>query len=213
MTDPFTGLTKFGHRYYDPKVGRFISLDPAKDRRGDNDLYDYCADDPVNRVDRTGLFWGAVARGIVGAAVKGIGVPWLVGAGVDEVKEDKSQPSARKAVEDVAPYVAGTVTTGATVAGAKAAGAGAIAGVTAPKASYLPPAAAPYIEPATKTIKNVSDAVEGFVLEGSPPASWAGLTGYVLSKAEKTWSAAKKIYKKVNKPESMLDPDGWYQRK
>ncbi len=213
MTDPYTGLTRFGHRYYDPRVGRFVTLDPAKDRRGDNDLYDYCADDPVSRFDRTGLSWLQVARAIGGAAVKGIGVPWAIGTAVDEAKEDKTQPSGGKAVEDVAPRVAATAATGALVGGGMASGAGAIAGVAAPKASYLAPAAARYIEPATKTIKNVSDAVEGFALEGIPPASWAGIGGYALSKADEIWNATKKTYKKINKPESMLDPDGWYQRK
>ena len=43
-------------RDYDPTIGRFTSLDPAKDRRGDGDLYDYCQDDPVSRVDPTGLW-------------------------------------------------------------------------------------------------------------------------------------------------------------
>ena len=56
MTDPDTGLVHFGWRDYDPTIGRFTALDPAKDRRGDGDLYDYCIDDPVSRVDPTGLW-------------------------------------------------------------------------------------------------------------------------------------------------------------
>ena len=56
LTDPDTGLTRFGYRDYDPTVGRFTAPDPAKDRRGDGDLYDYCVDDPVSRVDPTGLW-------------------------------------------------------------------------------------------------------------------------------------------------------------
>ncbi len=39
-----------------------LTLERIKDRRGDNDLYDYCADDPVNRIDRDGLAWLQVAR-------------------------------------------------------------------------------------------------------------------------------------------------------
>ena len=51
LTDPDTGLVRFGWRDYDPMIGRFTALDPARDRRGDGDLYDYCMDDPVSRVD------------------------------------------------------------------------------------------------------------------------------------------------------------------
>ncbi len=56
LTDPDTGLVRFGWRDYDPAIGRFTALDPARDRRGDGDLYDYCMDDPVSRVDPTGLW-------------------------------------------------------------------------------------------------------------------------------------------------------------
>ncbi len=37
-------------RDYDPTIGRFTALDPARDRRGDGDLYDYRMDDPVMRL-------------------------------------------------------------------------------------------------------------------------------------------------------------------
>ncbi len=43
-------------RDYDPTVGRFTAPDPAKDPRGDGDLYDYCVDDPVSCVDPAGLW-------------------------------------------------------------------------------------------------------------------------------------------------------------
>ena len=56
LADPDTGLVRFGWRDYDPMIGRFTALDPARDRRGDGDLYDYCIDDPVSRVDPTGLW-------------------------------------------------------------------------------------------------------------------------------------------------------------
>ncbi len=56
LADRDTGLVRFGWRDYDPEVGRFTAPDPARDTRGDGDLYDYCADDPVNRVDPTGLW-------------------------------------------------------------------------------------------------------------------------------------------------------------
>jgi RHS repeat-associated protein len=46
-----TGLYYFEARYYDPEIGRFISVDPGKD--GDN-WYAYCRNNPVKYVDPTG---------------------------------------------------------------------------------------------------------------------------------------------------------------
>ena len=54
---------RFGYRDYDPGVGRFTAPDPARDRRGDGDLYDYCVDDPVSCVDPAGLKEEAAATG------------------------------------------------------------------------------------------------------------------------------------------------------
>ena len=57
LEDRDTHLIRFTWRDYDPRIGRFMSLDPANDMRGDGDLYDYCVDDPVNRHDASGLAW------------------------------------------------------------------------------------------------------------------------------------------------------------
>ena len=51
-TDLETGYVYLRARYYDPNLGRFISEDSAKD--GYN-WYVYCGNDPVNRVDPSGL--------------------------------------------------------------------------------------------------------------------------------------------------------------
>ncbi|NDV23845.1 RHS repeat domain-containing protein [Desulfovibrio sp. JC022] len=56
LYDSDTGLVHFGYREYDPATGRFISPDPLGYAGGDVDLYGYCGDDPVNFVDRLGLF-------------------------------------------------------------------------------------------------------------------------------------------------------------
>ena len=52
-TDNTTGvaLIHFGARYYNPNTGQFTQLDPS----GQNTGYTYCADDPINNVDATGL--------------------------------------------------------------------------------------------------------------------------------------------------------------
>ena len=55
LRDPFSGLTRFGFRDYDPETGRFTAKDPLGDTGGDHDLYDYCVDDPVSMHDPSGL--------------------------------------------------------------------------------------------------------------------------------------------------------------
>jgi RHS repeat-associated protein len=47
-----TGLYYFGARFYDPEVGRFLTVDPKKD--GEN-WYAYCYNNPINNTDPDGL--------------------------------------------------------------------------------------------------------------------------------------------------------------
>jgi RHS repeat-associated protein len=53
-TDEETGLIYMRARYYEPGTGRFVSEDPIGD--GVN-WYAYCANNSVNHVDSTGLFF------------------------------------------------------------------------------------------------------------------------------------------------------------
>lgn len=75
--DSETSLYYITSRYYDPEIGRFISpdsvdyLDPAT-INGLN-LYAYCGNDPVNRVDPTGHF--AISSFLIG-----LGISALIGA-------------------------------------------------------------------------------------------------------------------------------------
>lgn len=55
IRDRHTGLVRFGWRYYMPEAGRFTAPDPARWTGGDPDLYDYCVDDPIGKVDPQGL--------------------------------------------------------------------------------------------------------------------------------------------------------------
>jgi RHS repeat-associated protein len=57
-TDNTTGLVYFGARFYDPEVGRFITVDPSRDG---NNWYAYCDNNPINKVDPDGK--NAVAAG------------------------------------------------------------------------------------------------------------------------------------------------------
>lgn len=71
--DPVTGLLHANQREFDPRAGRFISMDSAAAVimvpcavNG----YLYCFNDPVNAYDPTGLIAAWLAGGIVGAIVR-----------------------------------------------------------------------------------------------------------------------------------------------
>jgi RHS repeat-associated protein len=53
-TDVETGLILCTHRYYDPAVGRWVTRDPIGYDGGVN-LYGYCGNEPVGKVDEDGL--------------------------------------------------------------------------------------------------------------------------------------------------------------
>ena len=55
--DNETGLIYLRNRYYDPRIGRFFSEDPAKS--GLN-WYVYCDNNPITRIDIGGLEWGYI---------------------------------------------------------------------------------------------------------------------------------------------------------
>ena len=53
-TDDETGLVYYGHRYYEPELGRFINRDPIEEDGGLN-LYGFVGNDPVNFYDYLGM--------------------------------------------------------------------------------------------------------------------------------------------------------------
>ena len=53
-------------------MGRFTAPDPLGDTGGDHDLYDYCVDEPVGRVDPEGLEHQQVNNGFVDRAMNGL---------------------------------------------------------------------------------------------------------------------------------------------
>jgi RHS repeat-associated protein len=77
LHDRDTGLVRFGYRDYDPDVGRWTAKDPIGFGGGDTDLYGYCLNDPVNRVDPKGL-WYIDANMNIGSGV-GITVGLQIG--------------------------------------------------------------------------------------------------------------------------------------
>ena len=53
-TDMESGLIYYGHRYYDPRQGRFINRDPIEEEGGIN-LYGFVGNNPLNAIDFLGL--------------------------------------------------------------------------------------------------------------------------------------------------------------
>ncbi len=51
------GFINMNARLYDPIVGQFFSPDELASERPAESPYSYCANDPINRVDPTGLIW------------------------------------------------------------------------------------------------------------------------------------------------------------
>ncbi|MFI5494719.1 RHS repeat-associated core domain-containing protein [Actinoplanes sp. NPDC051859] len=101
VTDP-TGLTLLGARFYDPRTGAFISVDPEVDEYDPQRLhaYAYSNNNPTTFSDPDGLFWGSIKNGLQKAAS-------AVASGVT---------TAAKAVVDNAGTIADVAGTIATVA-------------------------------------------------------------------------------------------------
>ena len=59
--DEETGLYYYGYRYYSPELGRWVSRDPIEETGGLN-LYEFCGNDGVGKVDGLGLEWTVERR-------------------------------------------------------------------------------------------------------------------------------------------------------
>ena len=75
--DTDTGWYYLNSRYYDPEVKRFINADTTDILSATGNLYDknlfaYCDNNPVMRVDVGGEFWHIVAGTVIGGLISGI---------------------------------------------------------------------------------------------------------------------------------------------
>ena len=73
--DTETGLYYLNSRYYDPEIGRFVNADSidtlteVMDEVTDKNLFAYCDNNPLIRVDETGHIWKyALAGGVMGGS-------------------------------------------------------------------------------------------------------------------------------------------------
>ena len=80
--DTETGLYYLKTRYYDPEVGRFISIDDISyldpDTINGLNLYAYCGNNPVMRVDPNGTSWWSDLWNTIAAIAIVVGVVALV---------------------------------------------------------------------------------------------------------------------------------------
>lgn len=70
MYDPQTSLVHFGAREYDPSIGRFLSKDPLGFASEDTNFYTYVYNDPVNKIDPSGLFMNFVASCLLSGGIE-----------------------------------------------------------------------------------------------------------------------------------------------
>jgi len=109
--DEETGLSYYDARYYNPELGRFISVDPAGLDASDANFYRYVNNNPVTFVDPTGLalarptqqlaqlaslpFGGLGGFGdIVSYAANSSAFNWMSGSSPHQITQAPSAPSA-----------------------------------------------------------------------------------------------------------------------
>lgn len=89
--DEETGLHYTLARYYDPRLGRYLTQDPMRVEGGSLNFYTYCDGDPLNRLDPTGeIVIPAILIAIAIGAAVGAVIGAAIGGGVEAYKQYKT---------------------------------------------------------------------------------------------------------------------------
>jgi RHS repeat-associated protein len=149
--DEETGLHYSAARYYNPTLGRFLSLDPLFLEGGSDNFYAYCNGDPINSIDPTGeLIFCAI---LIGAAV-GAAIGAAIGAGVEYYRQKQTGDEVDGNKIAKAALIGGAIGAigggvGAAVEGAVAAGA---AGTVLAKSAMATMATVGFLEGAASSV-------------------------------------------------------------
>ncbi len=92
-TDEESGLLYYGHRFYSPETGRWLSRDPITERGGMN-VYEFCGNDAFDHGDKLGLAFDLHDEGQCpsGGVAAGGGLCRYMGGLVAQIVESETCP-------------------------------------------------------------------------------------------------------------------------
>ena len=122
IDDAATGLTYMQARYYDPKLARFLSIDPVtfldKPYPQQFNRYAYTWNDPINANDPDGEFLNFVVGAGIGTIIEGVAIA-AEGGNPFDLKANGGRLGKAALIGSVTGGVAGAVSKGIIKAGVK----------------------------------------------------------------------------------------------
>jgi RHS repeat-associated protein len=180
--DQETGLYHTGARYYDPRLGRFLQMDPIGQAGGLN-LYAYVLNDPLNLVDPSGLI-ASTAAGVVDATYSLIQNPAALG------------------------HLATGVVAGALGTSLKGGGAGlGLAGIVGDEPIAIGGGAAVYAAGRALQAYGAAEIATGLVLMNQKQGSDGGLRGSIEQEIRSSQNTGGRLVGDIGRPKAIANPD------